>query len=489
MQYHIKKIFTPVPFISSRLPFKLSSKFPLGLMPLLLLPYSLGSQALSASTMNVIQGTEPYLTFDGGKTKVTTTDGLFSIILSDGATITPTTNESSPSNPIELPDENDTFANVGMIIPTSTNSINLNDLVTSNNYWGDDDGDGLEVGDITASGNVTLTITDKDNKTVKRNDVLSICNAPYKVELSSLGGSLSTRYGIPDTSTFTGGKEVYYINPKVSPTICFVRPSLRYGSKFDNNWRVDFAGPDTIWSADKGFILQSTGSASYDNHFPTTGANGLYFDLDIAGTDASQLTWSPVTAGEITATITNATSTSVRITLTGPEAKDRWNDVSPDGITVPNLPQTFELVGRDNSGNAVLKYGFKLQKWFVNRGSITDIPSGQASWCKGLGYRLPQVKDLTNAVCSGPNVTRQCQGSVGATPSSEGNHYQRQIGAGLFTEWGAMASYPGSNFANVNAGYLTSDATDIQLFNVYSYSGAVHSYGKNFRDYGVCVTP
>lgn len=44
----------------------------LSLIPLLLLLYSFNAQAYTASTVNTIQGSVPYLTFDGGKTKITT---------------------------------------------------------------------------------------------------------------------------------------------------------------------------------------------------------------------------------------------------------------------------------------------------------------------------------------------------------------------------------------------------------------------------------
>jgi hypothetical protein len=90
---------------------------------LLLLTYPFNIQALSAVTKNMIQGSAPYLTFDGGKTKASTTEGLLGITLSDGTTITPTTNISTPTDPIVLPNAGETFANVGMFVPTSTNSI------------------------------------------------------------------------------------------------------------------------------------------------------------------------------------------------------------------------------------------------------------------------------------------------------------------------------------------------------------------------------
>ncbi|MCO6556677.1 MAG: hypothetical protein J6577_05540, partial [Gilliamella sp.] len=113
----IRRVFARNSFISSKLSTKLSLKIPLALAPLLLLPYSLESQALSATTSERIHGTAPYLTFDGGVTKVTKTEDLLGIKLSDGRTFTSQNNSSSPTAPIKLPNVGDTLADIEMIVP------------------------------------------------------------------------------------------------------------------------------------------------------------------------------------------------------------------------------------------------------------------------------------------------------------------------------------------------------------------------------------
>jgi hypothetical protein len=140
----IRQVFTRNLFISSKLSLelfsklstKLSLKIPLALTPLLLLPYSLESQALSATTSERIHGTAPYLTFDGGVTKVTEIRELLGIKLSDGRTFTPQNNPSSSTAPIELPNVGDTFADIEMIVPPSSTSIKINDLVTQGMWNG-----------------------------------------------------------------------------------------------------------------------------------------------------------------------------------------------------------------------------------------------------------------------------------------------------------------------------------------------------------------
>ncbi|OTQ67162.1 hypothetical protein B6D17_11240, partial [Gilliamella apis] len=49
-----------------------------------LLSISFANHALTAKTIYVIQGSAPYLTFDGGSTRVTNTEALLRISLSDG---------------------------------------------------------------------------------------------------------------------------------------------------------------------------------------------------------------------------------------------------------------------------------------------------------------------------------------------------------------------------------------------------------------------
>ncbi|OTQ53395.1 hypothetical protein [Gilliamella apis] len=451
---------------------------------------SFANYALTTKTTNIIYGSAPYLTFDGGRTRVTSTEALLGISLSDGRTFTPTTNNSSFDNPIVLPVTGQSFNDIGMLVPRNTDSIALSSLIgTPYNYWGDDDGDGQGVNGVTATGSLKLSIVNKWNLVVARNEVLDICKAPYKLTLSNDGGILKTRYGVPNESRFTAGNATYYINPNPnisSPVICFAIP-------FSPGYATGFTVPASIWDSDKkGFLTQSVTPSSYGSNFPTTGAHNLRFDLDIVGNN-QVLSWAPVSHGGITATMTNSTSTSVRVTLTGPAVTDanQWGSENPYSISRPSLSQTFELVGRDSSGNAVVKYGFKLKQWFVNRGDRNIYTySSVKSWCNNIGYRLPKVKDLTNANCDSP-----CQ-SAKPSPSSAADYSSHHIGAGFFTEWGRMDYYTGANFNSWY--YWTSDErTSDSLYKVTSSKGII---GFGYRDnsnnnynykryHGLCVYP
>ena len=257
-----------------------------------------------------------------------------------------------------------------MLMPTNTDSIDLNLIIGPPfNFWGDDDGDGQGQGinGISATGSLNLSIVDRNGQAVTRNTVLEPCKAPYKLTLSNTEGTLKTLYGVPNESRFNANNVTYYINPKASPAICFAKPNLKYGST--DEWNFDFRGPASIWDPKKGFLTQTAKPSSYGLNFPTTGADNLYFDLDISGND-QVLHWAPVSHSGITATMTNSTKTSVRVTLTSDfDTESQLSLDDPGNIDKPSLPQVFELVGRDSpDGNVVVKYGFELKQWFINRG-------------------------------------------------------------------------------------------------------------------------
>jgi hypothetical protein len=275
-----------------------------------------------------------------------------------------------------------------------------------------------------------------------------------------------------------------------SPVIHYARPKISPGSK-------EYAGPADIWNQYKGFLVQSINPESYNLNFPTTGAHNLYFDLFISGVDINELTWEPVTLGGITATVTNVVTkvwlnpyedreqVVARVRLTGPDARNQWDNPHPNPIAKPKLPQTFELVGRDIYGVEVVKYGFVLRQWFVNRGGRADEYSNQTTWCNSLGYRMPRVRDLTNSKCGVESNYFPC---ISATPSSVHSGYQRRIGAGFFTEWGSMHYYTDAGFV-FGGNFWTSDAAGSYQFTVNSSYGYVYSCSTVCYRPGLCTAP
>ncbi|MWP61982.1 hypothetical protein [Gilliamella sp. Pas-s25] len=295
----------------------------------------------------------------------------------------------------------------------------------------------------------------------------------------------------------------------------YVRPILEYS-------RLSRFTIPGIWDPDYGALVQSTNPASYALNFPTTGADGLYFYLLMVG-EVDELIWeSSPHEGIITILLERVTKmrcleiefdvcrginrsmSFLKVTLKGPATTNsQWQNPYPSRIAVPRLPQTFEIIGRDSGGNEVIKYGFVLQKWFVIRGDYKYDPrkgwggtfQEQEAWCPSLGYRLTQVKDLTNAVCidrgDGKDSTNpyfECPGSkFGAMPSSPYNGVQRRIGAGFVTEWGWPTYYIHHFYPAM--WIWTSDSDGDYAYSTDTGGGPLERIWKgNYRN-TVCVTP
>ncbi|MWP45828.1 hypothetical protein [Gilliamella sp. Pas-s27] len=95
----------------------------------------------------------------------------------------------------------------------------------------------------------------KDGNTVNCGDALDICNASYKVTLSSTAGSLTTEYGVPNNSIFSGNTETYYISTDLAPKICYVRLNLEKGKDYMSSMGANYAGLADIWNPDKVFLV------------------------------------------------------------------------------------------------------------------------------------------------------------------------------------------------------------------------------------------
>ncbi|MBI0118734.1 hypothetical protein, partial [Gilliamella sp. W8129] len=114
------------------------------------------------------------------------------------------------------------------LVPTNVNAIPLSTLIgTPYNYWNDDDGDD----DFTVTGQLHLSILDKYDRPVTRDNVPTVCKAPYRVILRTDDVILSTRYGIPKSTHFTASNVTYYIKPQPTADICSARPLLEYNGE------------------------------------------------------------------------------------------------------------------------------------------------------------------------------------------------------------------------------------------------------------------
>ncbi|OCG58246.1 hypothetical protein A9G41_02625 [Gilliamella sp. Nev5-1] len=300
--------------------------------------------------------------------------------------------------------------------------------------------------------------------------------------------------------------------------------------EFDNINFTNWAWDDEVFKG--GFFVRSVDPSSYNLNFPRTGMDGLYFYLDIAGVDPSTLNWPPVTHGGITATVSFVPPYSrdnynlnaweflggIKVKLRGPAAtKDQVLSSAPASVTLPTLPQTFEIVGYDSDGKAVIKYGFELQKWFVFRKCYgydgcymtvdgNRVALGQkehADWCDSIGYRVPAIEELTNAQCEDNpwgydpwyHANFPCNlGIDSATPHSPNEFAQRNIGP-FISEWGYLR-FAGCG-SRCNDEYVwTSDSLTTtrgrRFYFVVAPEGNV-TYGRSFENdswvTALCVNP
>ncbi|NUF50439.1 hypothetical protein [Gilliamella sp. ESL0250] len=446
-------------------------------------------------TNQVIHGSAPYLTLDGGITKTESLEELLSITLSNNKSYIPQginnglypsgiIDFSSEINPIELPNKADTFESVQTIVPVANYPrINLAELVGEPyNYGKDDDGDGR----VNATGSLTIKWQNKkgeditDEVKAHPNKLLNICNAPYKLTLTATDAELWTPYGIPKGSHFSGSSHSYYIKPKIDiPLVCYAQPNL-------NNGTGVYAGPKEQWSENDGFKLQSLSDAS--KNFPTTGANNLYFKLILAGMTARQMIAingsivRPVSGMGITLSLTaenNALDENVvRVTLKGP-TKDSMNKMFK--------PARFELY-RDMAKNLI--YQFKIDRWFIVKSGDTGQHYDNAvSFCKNLSspqtYFVPAAQDYTNANGYDWNL---------GVPG-QGNTYQRRISywnnsqwvGGLFSEWGIIYDYRDAGWDSGDY-WVTDVSQEGRRYNVFARLGDVDiHFWNNSSDRVACV--
>ncbi|WP_420299360.1 inverse autotransporter beta domain-containing protein [Edwardsiella tarda] len=143
--------------------------------------------------------------------------------------------------------------------------------------------------------------------------------------------------------------------------------------------------------------------------FPSTGFIGAKFQLQINNDTArnSAYTWSSSAPG--------------------------WVSISPTGevqlTAEPATRQPVTLTATAKDGGDTLTYHFDIRDWFISAGAWNYMGAdGADAWCstQGNGYQVPSYTRVTNT-------------TFNLSPGDRG------IG-GLWTEWGAMASYPAAGF-------------------------------------------
>ncbi|WP_176713253.1 hypothetical protein, partial [Gilliamella sp. Imp1-1] len=510
----IRQVFTRSSFISSKLSLelfsklstKLFSKIPLALAPLLLLPYSLESQALSATTSNYIHGTAPYLTFDGGATHADSISPLLSVTLPGNKIITVSNDSSSMENPLVLDKLLATFADIKTLVPHGDYPEVLTDkVIDDNGYWKDDDGDTLHRVNSSKlkikwqnlyGQDITNYVKDNSDK------ALNGCDAPYQLTLEVEDVSIKTEYGIPSESDkFTGNRHTYYLYPKMDkPQFCYAMPNLEY-DWHSNDIPYDGAvsslnDPHGDWNKYRGFYAYNP--ANPGANFPTTGSHNLFFYLSVAGMKAQDIVnknGRTISTGGVTLTL-NAENTLptglVKINLTGPK------ESNPGSF----IPSTFYLHDKNNDP----LYSFRLERWYVTKKGGAGGYQNAVAFCNnfnGGGYRMTKVLDFTNAR-RGEDIVVDWQNGIADGASLRKISYitNGYWMGGLFSEWGRVTQiyYKDSDWEFFQVGdpawgelrgyYWTSDLIDFYTRVVETNTGVVGARYLSDQDYrGACVTP
>ncbi|MWN90962.1 hypothetical protein GQ597_09635 [Gilliamella sp. Pra-s65] len=454
--------------------------------------------ALSATTSNTIHGHAPYLTFDGGATK-SDIKALLGIRLSNGQAYIPEGGESSLypnatvidySDVIDLPDGMDTFDSVETLVPLSGNSnypnIALNDLISTNHYWYDEDGDD----NIDISGRLSLAwydvsgnnVTDivKENPTSK----FDPCFAPYRLNLYVTKVQLSTQYGEPRENNIGpewGGAHIYNFNPNMKTNharVCFATPNDVYGMNGKN------------WSSLHGLEIKDVDNP--EENFPTTGANELSFYLRLVGITPEQVinangtTVSAVSGSSLVSLLLSSDEARLKITLKGP---------NKDSINKSFSPSLFKLYA--DSQHSQLLYSFKIERWYIikpididdndNNQGMVDYGHAQ-EFCRDLGgnYRVGGIADYTNA-----NYPSWMLGAPG-----QRNEFLRQLSyksngrwiGGLLNEWGKTYTFDTDDWRHSSM-FWTSDSDGSSQYSVAGYNGAIIPTDSSMFLTSVCVTP
>ena len=318
------------------------------------------------------------------------------------------------------------------------------------------EGDALDVdGDknfSTEFNNITITVQDKNNQAIDLNSNFCehVDGAPMRLQLEAQL-NLSTRYGVPNTSSYNVSQT--YLIP-FKPTICYLKPSLTYGGG-------KYAGVTSVWNAKQGFIYDES-----KTNFPTTGMDGLNYDIKVLGVDVLQEQIDRIysSSAHVDLMLTPVDSQTLNITLRGPTADN------PQSF-LPNIYSV--LIG------PVITYRFKINNWFIHNNDQSLTWTNANNWCQQLGgqrrYQLPDITQLSNA-------STDVFSNTGAN-----QQYTRAIGQGLLAEWGSLVSY-----GLMTSHYIWSrslrPSSGGHYYDAHNVTGFISSPVPTFQEMNLCVS-
>lgn len=312
----------------------------------------------------------------------------------------------------------------------------------------DVDGDGV----FTVTFNsASLTLRDKYNEIIDVSHTFCelVDKAPFTLHLNA-ALNLTTRYGVPNTTAYNVSQQ--YLIP-LKPTLCYLKPSLTYGSG-------NYAGVTTIWNPQQGFIYDASKTP-----FPTTGMDGLNFDIKVLGVDVLTQDINTIYShlANVSLQLSPMDSQTLHVKLSGPTA----NNPKPFTANVFNI-----LIG------PALTYRFKINHWFIYNNDQLLTWGNANNWCNGLGgnqrYQLPAITQLSNA-------SQDVSGQAGV------RNYTRAIGQGLLPEWGSLVSYGLMTSHYIWSSTLRPNSGG-HYYDTHNVIGSISSPVPAFQEMNLCVS-
>ena len=399
-------------FVNSYDNYKPYFAFKIWLLGFMLLFLFSNAECLTVKTVNVITGNAPYLSFDG-RNRALNTEPLLWLRLSNGLVYQPYQDRSNYNNPIKLPESVAKVKDIQTIVPFNNYpSISLSNIIATNNYFNDIDGDS----GISSSGTLNVTWRDVNNNDItnwvknNREAYLSIVNAPYKLTISSTSGRLSTRYGLPqssDISNFQGASHTYYFSPEANGRAIKTRSDSWEYPVNRNQW----------------------------NNFPTTGGDGLNYTLVLDKISPEEViaingsTIYPESGEGVNLSLWRDSINEVGIRLNGPKIIGGGRSTKK-GVAIIGSGKVDKKFGissfvlyADKERKTVL-YKFRIGTWFINTNRFetkkTHNPT-PPKYCNYEGYNLPSPRLFSNFYLNRP-TTSQTFRELGRLYSEWGQH-------------------------------------------------------------------
>lgn len=465
---------------------------------------------LSAMTVNVINGSEPYLLLTDGVTKLTNLNELlgFKMPKRDGSSGTEQIDANMNGTTITVP-EGMKYRDVVALIAADGNLHNLTGALV-----GDDDGDADIASNTSISGQMKATWYN-NGKVVSKSDLgqeLTACEGPYTLKIEVPTAVFAkTKYGFPYITSYGTHSGVTYTFLPAKKRICYIQPYSMFVWTNTSSSMMKFPHGynPAVWEGNSNDVLTQKGFKR-NSGFPTTGFYKAKFSLIGPGNDQSKYRCSSsANGGKITlssdspnnytnhypvgtnCTVTYNSSTKRQFIQGGmPKISMEYNTgygwIPIDSYQIP-IPNKWAI------GKGKMSFG---DAWYIHSASVfpaldacrglrQGTTSRQEAWGQTALNRssfrqkyLYRREEISNAF--GVSSTIYPEGSAANISRSL---FSRDVDGTFQGEWGNMTDYTGSGWAVFDGSlryYWTAEAYDNDSMFYVEASGYVSHSSPNY---------